>query len=105
MDYGLNPNRTELAEQWLIRPPQRAGTVTFVLNGTSLLADTKNLLRFAFEDLKALDRKNLKVLQTKPLLLYRVKTHSKSLRIGLRFDEGHTLAKISVRPLECTVQQ
>ena len=45
--------------------------------GGALLADTNKPLRSASEDLKALDRMNLKELQTKFLLLYGVESHSK----------------------------
>lgn len=46
--------------------------------GGALPADAKRLLRSVSEDLKALDRMNLKELQAKFLLLYGVETHSKN---------------------------
>lgn len=47
--------------------------------GGALPASAKKALRSVSEDLKALDRMNLKELQSKFLLLYEVETHSKNL--------------------------
>lgn len=46
--------------------------------GGALPADARKALRSVSEDLKALDRMNLKELQTKFLLLYEIETHSKN---------------------------